>query len=252
MQPEFNKLKRFKKLNRLRQLSKTQQIKIIKKQKEGKMKKRTIEILDNFLKRYSEMEFLRENLIVAINVMKNTHVKNGKIMVCGNGGSNADSEHIAGELLKSFVLKRKIDKKLENKLIDKYGEIEGLYISNNMQQGIRCIPLTSFNSFNTAFNNDCVDKMTFAQLVNVLGDEGDTLIAISTSGNSKNVLYAAKVAKVLGINVIALTGKTGGCLKDLADVLLNVPSNTVFEIQEYHLPIYHALCLMLESEIFEE
>ena len=214
------------------------------------MKTRTYEYLNDFFTKHSEMNYLRESIIKAVNIITDLKKEN-KILVCGNGGSAADSAHISGELLKSFMLKRLIPNELRTKLNNAYGE-EGELISNNLQQGIKCIPLTNFDAYNTAFANDCDPNFVFAQLVNALGISGDCLIAISTSGNSKNVLYAAKLAKILGIKIIAMTGEHGGKLKDICDVLLNVPSNLVYKIQEYHLPIYHLLCLCVESELFEE
>ncbi len=215
------------------------------------MKERTENLLNEFYQRYEKLEFLKSQIDETIKILVEAYKNGKKILVCGNGGSCADSEHIAGELLKSFMLKRKVDEGLRNKLVDTFGE-EGEYIANNLQQGIKCIPLTSFTALNTAFANDCDEKMTFAQLTNTLGDEGDVLIGISTSGNSKNVVYATKIAKIKGMKVVALTGETGGKLKDLVDVLLNVPSKETFKIQEYHLPIYHILCACIESEIFAE
>lgn len=215
------------------------------------MKERTNNLLNEFYLRYPNLEYLKSPINKSINELVECYKNGRKILVCGNGGSCADSEHIAGELLKSFMLKRKIDVELEKKLKDSYSE-EGEYIANNLQQGIKCIPLTSFSALNTAFANDCDEKMTFAQLTNVFGNNGDILIGISTSGNSKNVVYAAKVARVKNMKVIALTGESGGKLKDIADILLNVPSTETFKIQEYHLPIYHILCACIESEIFEK
>ena len=214
------------------------------------MKKITENYINKFFSERPDQLYLKPQIEKAIEVLT-TCVRNGKkILTCGNGGSAADSEHIAGELLKSFVLKRRVPDELREKLEDKYGE-DGSLIADNIQGGIKCIPLTSFCAYNTAFLNDCNDKMLFAQLVNSLGDEGDVLIGISTSGNSKNVCYAAQLAKIKGLSVISLTGQGGGNLRKYTDVLLNVPSNVVYTIQEYHLPIYHLLCLCLESEIFE-
>lgn len=214
------------------------------------MKTRTKDYILSFFKKHPELEYLNDEFVKTIELFTNLKTEN-KILVCGNGGSAADSEHIAGELLKSFCLKRQINTELKNKLTKTYPE-EGEIISNNLQQGVKCIPLTSFTAYNTAFANDCDGNFVFAQLVNALGIEGDCLIAISTSGNSKNVVYAAKLAKVMGLKVVALTGSKGGKLKDIADVLFNVPSDVTFEIQEYHLPIYHLICLCVESELFEE
>ena len=214
------------------------------------MKQKTQNLIMDFLNTHTDMVYLKDEFINAVELLVEC-VKNNKIMTCGNGGSASDSEHIAGELLKSFMLKRDIPKAFKDKLASEFGD-DGVLIGENIQGGIKCIPLTSFCAFNTAFLNDCNEKMLFAQQVYALGEKGDVLIAISTSGNSKNVVYAVKLAKTMGIKVIALTGESGGKLKDLADVLLNAPSNLVYKIQEYHLPIYHLLCLCLENEIFGE
>lgn len=212
------------------------------------MKDTTIKIFDDFFERYPTLKCLQKQLEQTVEMLYNSVLKN-KILICGNGGSAADSEHIAGELLKAFVKKRPISQELRDKLYNEFGD-EGNFIADNLQQGIKCIPLTSFGAFSTAFLNDCNEKLLFAQLVNALGVQGDVLIAISTSGNSKNVCYAAQVARALGMKVVAMTGSGGGRLKELSDVLLNVPSDEVYKIQEMHLPVYHLLCLALENECF--
>lgn len=214
------------------------------------MKRTTEKIINDFLNEHPKLNFLSQALIDAVCCLTATYGKN-KILVCGNGGSAADSEHIAGEFLKSFVLKRPIDKILYDSICENNPE-KGKFIADNLQAGIKCIPLTSFCAFNSAFLNDCPAELAFAQLVNVLGNTGDVLIAISTSGNAKNVCYAASVAKAKGIKIIALTGYKGGKLKDYADIHLNVPSDVTYVIQEMHLPVYHALCLAVENEIFGE
>ncbi len=214
------------------------------------MKQRTLEIKKDFFERHTDLIYLDEQITKSIELIVDLKKEN-KILLCGNGGSAADCEHIAGELLKSFELKRKLSDKMYKKLKDSYGE-EGTFIADNLQQAVKAIPLTSFCAYNTAFLNDCNEKMMFAQLVNALGIKDDILISISTSGNSKNVVYASMLAKTMGIKVIALTGETGGKLKDIADITINVPSKRVYRIQEYHLPIYHLLCLCVESELFEE
>ena len=178
--------------------------------------------IENFMNRFPDMEYLYENILKAIDMI--VKIGDNKLLLCGNGGSAADCEHIAGEFLKSFVLHRNIQDDLKEELIAKYPE-DGEFMASNLQCGIKVVPLTSFCAYNTAFLNDCNDKMLFAQLVNSLGVKEDILIAISTSGNSQNVVYATKLARVMGIKVIAMTGKKGGKLKDIADVLLNVPSN---------------------------
>ena len=214
------------------------------------MKQRTLDIKKDFFERHTDLTYLDEPITKAIALIVNLKKEN-KILLCGNGGSAADCEHIAGELLKSFELKRKLSEKMYKKLKDLYGD-EGTFIADNLQQAVKAIPLTSFCAYNTAFLNDCNEKMMFAQFVNALGIKDDILISISTSGNSKNVVYASMLAKSMGIKVIALTGETGGKLKDIADITINVPSKRVYRIQEYHLPIYHLICLCVESELFEE
>lgn len=214
------------------------------------MKQRTLEIKNDFFERHDDLKYLDAQITKSIELIVDLKKEN-KILLCGNGGSAADCEHIAGELLKSFELKRKLSDKMYKKLKDSYGE-EGTFIADNLQQAVKAIPLTSFCAYNTAFLNDCNEKMMFVQLVNALGIKDDILISISTSGNSKNVVYASMLAKTMGIKVIALTGETGGKLKDIADITINVPSKRVYRIQEYHLPIYHLICLCVESELFEE
>jgi len=208
------------------------------------MKQRTKQHLESFLGRYPALVYLAGEIEKTVAMLCEAQAAGGTILVCGNGGSAADAEHMAGELLKGFVLKRPIDDKLSDLIGDKH-------LAQNLQSGIRCIPLTSFPAFASAFANDCAPEVNFAQLVNTLGKSGDVLVAFSTSGNSQNVLYAATVARALGVRVVGLTGKNGGKLRGLCDVLLNAPSDVVYEVQEYHLPLYHVICLMVESELFE-
>lgn len=205
-------------------------------------------MLDDFLKKYGEMDYLMQPLIKVINDLSNLPPHN-KILVCGNGGSAADSEHISGELLKGFLLKRPVPGGLRGKLAGMFDD--GDFIADNLQMGVRCIPLVSLTSASTAFLNDCNPGFVYAQLVNSLACVGDVLIAISTSGNSKNVVYAAKVAKALGVKVVALTGESGGALKQIADITLNVPGSVTYLIQEYHLPVYHLICMCVENELFD-
>lgn len=216
---------------------------------ENTMKQRTLQHINDFFERHPDLKEIMPSIIESILLIKGMK-KHNKLLICGNGGSAADSEHIAGEFLKSFSLKRPISENLENTLKESFGE-EGELCSSVLQQGVKAIPLTSFCAYNTAFLNDCNEKFLFAQLVNVLGEEEDILLSISTSGNSKNVVYATQVAKAKGMKVIALTGETGGRLKEYADILINAPSKVVYLIQEYHLAIYHLICLCVESELFD-
>ena len=213
------------------------------------MKKRTQKILDNLVLRYPILEVNKSDLLKALDILIACHINGNKILICGNGGSAADSEHISGELIKSFMLKRNCSSK-DVRNFKGLGE-EGQLLIENLQQGIRAIPLSSFSSGITAYMNDMEPDLVFAQLTYALGMNGDVLLAISTSGNSKNIYFAALVAKTIGMRTIALSGKTGGKLNAICDVCIKVSENETFKIQELHLPVYHFLCSALESELFE-
>ena len=206
--------------------------------------------IDIVIERYPCLECLRDQLLQSVEQMKDAYLHGGKILTCGNGGSAADSLHIVGELMKSFVAKRSIPDELSKKISEDFPEEAPLYLEN-LQGAIPSISLVNEVSLMTAFGNDKSSELAFAQQVLGYGKRGDVLIAISTSGNSANVLHAAKIAKCMGIHVISLTGESGGKLKELSDILLAVPSNITYQIQELHLPIYHALCLAIEAEVFE-
>ena len=168
--------------------------------------------------------------------------------MCGNGGSAADSEHIVGELMKGFNLRRPMPQELKNK----FAQVEnGEHIADTLQMPLRAISLASQVGVMTAFANDCDADLIFAQQILGYGDEGDILIALSTSGNSKNVVYAAETAKVLGVKVLALTGGKESKLSALSDITVKLPEYTPFEVQELTLPVYHALCAAVEAEFFE-
>ena len=176
--------------------------------------------------------------------------RNGrKLLVCGNGGSASDSEHIVGELMKEFKLKRKIfgQQATELKKID---EDLGQTLADNLQGALPAISLTGHSALQTAYMNDAVPELVFAQQVNGYGKKGDVFLGISTSGNSKNVLYAAVTAKSKGLKVIGLTGTKENRLMKYADVCIRVPETETYKIQELHLPVYHCLCLMLEDNFF--
>jgi D-sedoheptulose 7-phosphate isomerase len=205
--------------------------------------------IDELISRYPNLFKIKSNIVQAINIMKKTSLNGGKYLICGNGGSAADSNHIVGELMKGFALDRKINTEIQYK-IKKLFSLDADYLINNLQQGISAISLTSHTALTSAFSNDKVSDLIFAQQVFGYGQEKDVLLAISTSGNSKNIIHAAQIAKVLGIKVISLTGENGGELRKLSDVLINVPEKETFKVQELHLPIYHAICLILEYELF--
>jgi D-sedoheptulose 7-phosphate isomerase len=172
-------------------------------------------------------------------------------MVCGNGGSAADSEHIVGELMKGFILKRPVNTVQADSLRSAWGSDADLYISK-LQQGLPGISLVSQSAISSAFLNDVDPELTYAQLVFGYAKAGDVVIGLTTSGNSKNVVHAVKVGKAFGVKSIALTGEAGGTVSRFADVSIKAPAKMTYKVQEYHLPIYHALCAMVESEFFEK
>lgn len=182
--------------------------------------------------------------------MKQAFEDKHKLFIAGNGGSAADAEHIVGELMKGFVKARKLPESFCKQLISVDPEM-GKELSEKLQGALPAVALSGHVALSTAYLNDVDAQLGFAQQVNGYGIEGDVLLAISTSGNSKNVLYACIVAKAKGMKVIGLTGKDGGKLKDMADVAIIVPEEETYKIQELHLPIYHWLCLALEDAFFE-
>lgn len=215
------------------------------------MKKTSLYYIDHLIERYPKLNEIKINIIQAVDTLSNTIAKGGKLLICGNGGSAADSDHIVGELMKGFILKRKLDYSLESSLYNEFPESAD-YLISNLQLAIPAISLTNHTALTSAFSNDRASDLIFAQQVLGYGNDIDTLLAISTSGNSKNIIYASQIAHVKGLKVISLTGQTGGQLKKYSDVLLNVPELETYKVQELHLPIYHAICLALESEFFGE
>lgn len=217
----------------------------------NKEKRRMGDRLSILLKRYSELKCCEKDIHDAFEILCETYTHNGKLLVCGNGGSCADSEHIVGELMKSFCKKRSIPQKVANNL-RKINPKEGDKMVEMLECGLPAIALSAHTALNTAFANDKNGELMYAQQVMGYGNDGDAFIGISTSGNSKNVVYAMQVAKAKGLKTIALTGKDGGKIAQIADVAIIVPSNETYQIQELHLPVYHTLCLMLEDTFFEK
>ncbi len=185
-----------------------------------------------------------KEVIEATELLINSFPQN-KLLVCGNGGSACDSEHIVGELMKGFVLKRELNKELKDKIGDDK-------LSSVLQYGLPAISLVSQVGLSTAFSNDQLPQAVFAQQVLGYGRENDVLMCISTSGNSENCVYAAKVAKALNMKVISLTGSKNSKLEELSDITIKAPTDITYQIQEYHLPIYHAMCLAIENEFYGE
>lgn len=209
------------------------------------------EQLDLLIERYPKLTVCKEDIKKAYELLEEAYSKGRKLLVCGNGGSASDSEHIVGELMKEFKLKRKVygDHASALKAIDpELGQV----LADNLQGALPAICLTGHSSLTTAFMNDANADLVFAQQVNGYGKPGDVFLGISTSGNSKNVLYAAVNAKAKGLKVIGLTGAKESKLMKYADVCIRVPETETYKIQEYHLPVYHCLCLMLEEKFFGE
>ena len=201
------------------------------------------------LARYPVLLSCRESIIDAYFILEESYQKSGKLLIAGNGGSAADAEHIVGELMKGFKLTRKVSSEFAGKLV-LGDENLGKVLAENLQEALPAIALDGHPALSTAYMNDCEPLLCFAQQVNGYGKEEDVFLGISTSGNSKNVLYAAVTAKAKGMKVIALTGKTDSRLKQLGDVCIQVPQTDTYMVQELHLPVYHCLCLMLEDRFF--
>ncbi|GHU81638.1 phosphoheptose isomerase [Clostridia bacterium] len=213
------------------------------------MKTTTNDLIEHFFSRYPVLISCKTEIINTVETIIKTYSSNNKVLTCGNGGSAADAQHIVGELMKGFVLGRRTPSDKRTKVLAANPDIADK-LNENLQDAIPAISLIGELALDTAFANDVDPSFGFAQQVYGIANSGDTLIAISTSGNSKNVLYAVGVAKALGVNVVALTGENGGKLKETADISICVPSNITYQIQEYHLPIYHVICLAVENELF--
>jgi D-sedoheptulose 7-phosphate isomerase len=207
-------------------------------------------ILGETLARHPQLKQVDEQLQQAFELLRDAIQSGGKLMVCGNGGSAADSEHIVGELLKGFLDSRPLTDSQRSALVALYDATEGDRLAKSLQRSLPAISLVSHTALMTAVANDTDPTAIFAQQVYGLGQSGDVLIAISTSGNSRNVVMAAQVARAFGIRVLALTGQSGGALLEHADIAVRVPATRVDAIQELHMPVYHCLCAMLEDYFF--
>jgi len=208
-----------------------------------------MDYLQQLTERYPKLESVRNDIKAAFDILVESYAKGGKLLIAGNGGSASDAEHIVGELMKSFIKKRTLPDSFVTGIEQIDSEI-AQYLVPRLQPGLPAIALSGHASLNTACINDIDGNITFAQQVYGYGKEGDVFLGISTSGNSKNVLYAAAVARVKKIKIIGLTGSGGGKLKSLTDVCICVPETETYKIQELHLPVYHTLCMMLEEHFF--
>lgn len=210
---------------------------------------------ENYLKkltiRYPELQACAGSVMEAYEILERVYASGRKVLVAGNGGSCADAEHIVGELMKGFCLQRRIPAAFVEKMKEIHPEA-GEYLGDKLQGALPTVALHTQAALSTAYLNDVDGRSVLAQTLFGYGMAGDCFLAISTSGNSQNIIYAAVVAKAKGMKVIALTGRDGGELKEIADVSIIVPEEETFKIQELHLPIYHCLCLMLEERFFGE
>lgn len=205
--------------------------------------------VSTLIKRYPVLEVCCADLIAAYEIMEEAYVNDKKLLIAGNGGSAADAEHIAGELMKRFKTPRPVPADFAVKLKSIDPE-RGVNLAKNLEQGLMAIPLVAHEALTTAYINDVDGLGVFAQQLYGFGRPGDVFLGISTSGNSKNIMSATVVARALGIKVIGLTGANGGELASVADVAVRVPETETYKIQELHLPIYHTWCLMLEDRFF--
>lgn len=209
----------------------------------------TLSILYELLERYPCLSTCKEQISSASIHLIECFSNGGKLLLAGNGGSAADCEHISGELTKSFMKDRVVDQSVVDNLAHEYGP-DSKEIINNLEGGLPAIPLISLSASLTAFSNDVSPEYSFAQLVLALGKTGDVFIGITTSGNSKNIVNSMKVANAKGMATILLTGASGGVCKGLSDVAICVPETETFKVQELHLPVYHAICSIVENELF--
>lgn len=208
-----------------------------------------LERLDELVRRYPVLRTCRADIMSAYEIIKDTYEHKGKLLIAGNGGSAADAEHIVGELMKGFVNYRRLSDEEQRNIMAVDSDL-GVNLCKNLQEALPAIALTGHLSLSTAFLNDVDGTLGFAQQVYGYGDCNDTFLGITTSGNSLNILNAVVAAKSKGLKTIALTGRDGGKIRNMADVAIIVPEKETFKIQELHLPIYHAICLMLEEYFF--
>ena len=205
--------------------------------------------MDILFERHPLLGVCKNDIQAAFDILSETYHLGGKLLVAGNGGSAADSEHIVGELMKGFKKQRRLSEEARAALLA-VDERKGTVLSAHLQGALPAIALDGHSALSTAYMNDCEPLLCFAQQVNGFGQAGDVFMGISTSGNSQNILYAAIVAKDKNMKVIGLTGFNDSELSTLADICIQVPETETYKVQELHLPVYHCLCLMLEEEFF--
>ena len=208
------------------------------------------EIIQELIARYPVLASCELSVTAATELLISCYRAGNKLLLCGNGGSCADSLHIVGELMKGFLKKRPLTEAQQEQMRAKCAALPEAYL-NQLQNALPAIALCEESALNTAFSNDVDPELLYAQQVFGYGRENDVLICISTSGNAKNAVAAAMVAKGLGLRVLSLTGAGGGKLRTLSDICICVPETETYKIQELHLPVYHALCAAVEAAFFE-
>lgn len=205
--------------------------------------------VDLLMARYPELKSSKDDIIAAYLILEKCYANGGKLLIAGNGGSAADAEHIVGELMKGFKMQRAPSREFAQKLVAENPEL-GSILAQSLQGALPAIALDGHPALSTAYMNDCEPLLCFAQQVNGYGKAGDVFLGISTSGNSKNILYAAVTARTKEMKVLSLTGAQESTLKRMSDVCIQVPQTETYMVQELHLPVYHCLCLMLEERFF--
>jgi len=205
--------------------------------------------IDQVCERYPALSDLRSRISDAAEMIIGCYNKGGKLLICGNGGSSADADHLVAELMKSFESVRPLEESFKNRLYEISG-VRGKYLAAKLEHSLPAISLSSNTALTTAVSNDIDPSLVFAQQIIGYGNENDLLIGISTSGNSQNIVDACITARALNINVIGITGKTGGKMKQYCDVLVNVPETRTAMVQELHLPVLHTICRMIENHFY--
>ena len=208
-----------------------------------------MDILQQLFLRRKELAYLELPIKQAAQSIMNAFRQERKLLICGNGGSSSDSDHIVGEFMKSFEMPRPLKPSVQELLRKQFGE-RGAILAESLQQGLPAISLSAHNALITAISNDIGGDFIFAQQVIGFGTPGDVLLAISTSGNSRNIIDALMAAKATGLSTIGLTGLQGGRMKACCDVLINVPDEATASVQEYHISVFHVICRLVESEFF--
>lgn len=215
------------------------------------MKESTAKMIQSLNNNYPVLRICETEVCRSVEALITCFQQDHKLLACGNGGSAADCEHIVGELMKGFLLERRLEPQKQEQIARMYPDQAQMF-TKTLQRAVPAISLCSHTALMTAFSNDVSSQMMFAQQVLGYGRPGDVLLAISTSGNSENILYAAQIARIQGMTVIGLTGEGGGKLRQYCDICISVPSAITYQIQELHLPVYHCLCACVENELFGE